>query len=246
MNNSILTESAGRVENCFFRLDNVSEPAILEIFFPKCMDEDYQELNVFLKEPYIKNREWFDSGLRLYLKGIPPKKVIKKTRSLIEKIAVYITNKYPDDIFYNYKQYSCGLRSKVILLHFNKTIVIKYCEELREDFTKNFCKVIFNEAGNCEKVYLNCYEEGILEYKKGLIEMHRWESEEEAQSLSYFNRHYTQRLLDGVVTEIDTKTRMIKIIRSSIDAAAIEAEDRSFFVKALDFLEKPVQEKTIE
>ena len=246
MNNSILAEYAGRVENCFFRLDTTSEPAILEIFFSKSTGEDHQELSVILKEPYIKNREWFDSGLRLFLKGIPPKKVIKKTRPLIEKIAVYFTNKYPDDVFYRYKQYPCAPMSNVFMLHFNQTIVLKYCEELRKDFTKNFCKVVFNETGDCKKVYINCYEAGTLEYKSGFLEMHRWESEDEAQSLSYFNRHYTQRLLDGVVEGTDIKTRMIELVRSSMSSASIETEDRSFFVKALDFLEKTVKEKNLE
>ena len=244
MNNSIVTEHTGRIKNCFFRLDNSSEPAILEVLFPKCMDEDYQELNVFLKEPYIKNKEWFDSGLRLYLKGIPPKKVIKKTRSLIENIAVYFTNKYPDEVFFNYKQYSCGQRSNVIVLHFNKTIVLKYCEELREDFTKNYYKVVYNEAGNYEKLYINCYEIGTLEYKNGFMEMHRWENEDEAQASSYFSRHYTQRLLDGVVEGVNIKMKIIDIIRSSISLAAIENEDRCFFDNALDYLEKAIQEKS--
>ena len=246
MKNNMLIEHAGRIQNCFFRLDITSEAEILDIFFAKSTGEDYQEFNDILNVPYIANREWIDSGLRLFLKGLPPKKIINKTRSLIEKIAVYFTNKYPNDIFYHYKQYSCGMQSKVNLFHFNQTIVLKYCEELREDFTKNYCKLVFSETGNCEKVYINCYEEGTLEYKNGFMEIHRWESEDESQSLSYLNKHYTQRLLDGIVTDVGTKTRILEIIRSSICAADIEAEDRSFFVNALDFLEKTVQEKTIE
>ena len=234
---------SGRVQNCYVRLDTVSETAILEIFFPKSAGEDRRETRDILNIPCIVNMEWVDSGLRLFLKGLSPEKLNEAAESLMEKIAAYFTAKYPDDVFRCYREYSCGKKSKIIFLHFNTTIVLEFCEELREDFTKNFFKVVFNEAGNCEKIYINCYEAGTLEYKNGFLEMHRWENEDEAQSGSYLSRHYTQRLLDGVVEGTDMKTTMISIIRSSISKAAIKKEDSVFFVTALDFLGKIKQKK---
>jgi hypothetical protein len=228
---------SGRIGNCYVRLYTAAEPAVLEIFFPKSADEDRWGTRDILNEPYITKKEWIDSGMRLFL-DLPPGKAQKTAVPLAEKIAAYFTGKYPADVFRHYKHYTSGKMSKIILLHINQTIVLKYCEELRADFTKNFCKVIFNEAGNCEKVYINTYEAGTLEYKNGLLEMHRWENEDEAQAVSYLSKRYTQRLLNGVIEGMDIKARTIGIIRSSMSNAAIETEDRRLFENALDFLEK--------
>jgi len=234
---------SGNIKNCFVWFNTAPDTAALEIFFPKSADEDRWDIRDILNEPYIARKEWIDSGLRLFLKDIPPKKLVKKTGPLIEKIVSHYSTKYPQDVFRRYKHYVCGKTSRVILLHINKTIVIKYCEELRADFTKNFIKVIFSETENCEKVYINTYELGTLEYKNGCIEMHRWENEDEAQSASYLSRRYTQRLLDGVIEEPDMKAKMIEIIKSSINQADIEAEDRRFFEKALAILDNCTIEK---
>ena len=229
---------SGNIQNCFIRLNTVPDVTALEIFFPKSADNDRWELRDILNEPYIVRKEWIDSGLRLLLKDIPPKKMLKKTEPLIKNIVSYFSAKYPLDTFKKYKHYVCGKMSRVVFLHINNTIVLKYCEELRADFTKNFIKVIFNDSGKCEKIYINTYELGTLEYKNGSVEMHRWENEDEAQSAGYLSRRYTLRLLDGVINGDDTKTGMIDLVKSSMDSSAIEEEDRVLFKKALDILEK--------
>ena len=234
---------SGNIKNCFIRLDTVPETAVLEIFFPKSADEDRWGLRDILNEPYIIKREWIDSGLRLFLKGIPPKDLLDYCKPLISKITSYFSGKYPLEVFRRYKHYTSGKMSRVILLHINEIIVLKYCEELRADFTKNYFKVIFTEKGSLQKVFINCYEEGTLEYKNNSIEMHRWENEDEAQSVSYLSKHYTQRLLDGVINVPDTKTKMIGIIKTSMKSAAIENDDRRFFDSALNFLETKSNER---
>ena len=228
---------SGSVRNCFIRLNTVPDTAALEIFFPKSADEDRWGIRDIINEPYIVKKEWVDSGLRLLLKNIPPKELWETTKPLIEKIVAYFSKKYPNDIFKRYKHYVCGKLSRVILLHINEIIVLKYCEELRADFTKNYCKALFTEQGNFEKIYINCYEAGTLEYRNGKTEMHRWENEDEAQSASYLSKRYTQRLLNGVINEPSTKAQMIKIIRSSMNSSSIEKEDRELFDKALLMLE---------
>ena len=225
------------VENCFVRLDTVPETAALEIFFPRSADEDRWKIRDILNEPFITKNEWIDSGLRLFLKGVPKKTLLITAESLIKKVVHYFSEKYPNDVFKRYKNYPCGKLTRVILLHINQLIVLKYCEELRADFTKNYFKVILDEAEHCEKIYINTYEAGTLEYKNGSVEMHRWENEDEAQSVSYLSRRYTQRLLDGVINEPDTKTKMIGIIKSSMEKAVLEADDRRFFETALELLE---------
>jgi hypothetical protein len=228
---------SGKVENCYIRFNTISDPAVLEIFSPKISDEDRWKLRDNFNKPYIIGKEWIDTGLRLFYKGLSPERAIKTAQPLIEKIAAYFFKKYPDDKFLCYKHYPCGQSARVIFLHINETIILKYCEDFRVDFSKNYCNVVFSETGNCEKVYISSYEAGTLEYKDGVLEMHRWENEDEAQSVSYLSRHYTQRLLDGVVDGADIKANMIGIIRSSIAEAAIEAEDRRLFETALNLLE---------
>jgi hypothetical protein len=229
---------SGNIKNCFIRFDTIPDTAALEIFFPKNVDEDRWELRDVLNEPYIAGKEWIDSGLRLLLKDIPSKKLLSTTEPLINKVIVYFSGKYPNDVFKRYKHYTCGKLSRIILLHINDTVVLKYCEELRADFTKNFIKVIFDNTEKCEKIYINTYELGTLEYKNGSIEMHRWENEDEAQSAGYLSRRYTQRLLDGVINGADIKTGMIMLIKSSISQSTIEPDDFDLFEKALDILEK--------
>ena len=228
---------SGSVRNCFIRLDTVPDTAALEIFFPKSADEDRWGIRDILNEPYIIKKEWVDSGLRILLKNIPPKELWNTTKPLIEKIVVYFSKKYPNDFFKRYKHYVCGKLSRVILLHINETIVLKYCEELRADFTKNYCKALFTGQGEFEKIYISCYEEGTLEYRNGITEMHRWENEDEAQAASYLSKRYTQRLLDGVINEPGTKASMIGIIKASMESSTIESEDRALFNKAFAILE---------
>ena len=227
---------SGNIRNCFIWFDTTPEIAVLEIFFPKNADEDRWKIRELLNEPYIIKKEWIDSGLRLLLKEIPPKELLTTTEPVIKKIAAYFSEKYPLEVFKNYKHYTCGKLSRVILIHINNTVVLKYCEELRADFTKNYFKVIYNESGKCEKAYINTYELGTMEYKNEKIEMHRWENEDEAQSTSYLSRRYTQRILDGVIEETDTKSRMMEIIKSSMDKSVIEPDDLRYFDTALEIL----------
>jgi hypothetical protein len=230
--------TSGAVRNCYVRINTADEAPALEIFFPKSEDNDRWEIRFLFDEPYIARRQWIDSGLRIFLKDIPSQKIPETVEPLIEKITTHFSKKYPHDVFKRCKNYSSGRQSRVILLHINEHIVLKYCEELRTDFTKNYMKVIVNEAGALEKVYINTYELGTLEYKNGRIEMHRWENENEAQSGSFLSRHYPQRLLNGVVDEPAAKADMIGIIKSSMNGASIEPEEKLIFEKALVFLEQ--------
>ena len=73
---------SGAVQNCYTRLNTIPETAQLEFFFPKNTDEDRFELKDILNEPYIIKKEWIDSGLRLYLKGLPAKKIIPSAEQI--------------------------------------------------------------------------------------------------------------------------------------------------------------------
>jgi hypothetical protein len=220
----------GRVKNCFIRLDERTEPPCAEIYFPERDDEDMWFLKEILSGDNTRQSVWLDSGVRFsYEKSFPPEKII-------EKITLHFKEKYPYRAVLFYNNYSCGHLSEVTSIQVDKNLVFKYCQELRRDFVKNYLKVIFDAGKTVTKVYINTYDCGTLEYKNGVLEMHRWENEDEAQSGSYLSRRYTLRIQDGAVNGDDAKQAMIGIVRSSIEADAILEQDRKRFNQALDFL----------
>jgi hypothetical protein len=223
---------SGRIKNCFVRLDDSSAPAVLEIFSPKCADEDRWGLRDMLAG--IEKKEWLDSGLQLFFKILPPE---NEWKSLVAKITGYFMQKYPDDTFSEFKSYSGGPHSKIVLLHINDNLVLKYSEELRADFVKNFCKIIYNEkTGKYTKIFINTYELGTLEWINGSTELHRWENEDEAQSASYLSKHYTQRILDGHLKDPDAEKIMLGIIQESLASQKIREQERKHFDAALGML----------
>jgi hypothetical protein len=231
---------SGRVKNCFVGLDEKTDPPAVEIYFPERDNEDMWFLKEILNGDIARQDGWLDSGVRFsYEKRIPPEKVFEK----IEEIARHFEEKYPRRAVRFYNRYSCGHRSEVTLIHVDESLVSKYCQELRRDFVKNYLKVIFDAGGKVTKVYINTYDYGTLEYKNGVLEMHRWENEDEAQSVSYLSRRYTLRIQDGAVNGDDAKQAMIGIVRSSIEADTIMEQDRKRFDQALDFLQTVVPYK---
>jgi hypothetical protein len=224
---------SGRVKNCFVRLDEKTEPPGVEIYFPERGDEDMWFLKEILSGDNARQIGWLDSGVRFSCeKKIPPEKIFSE----IEKITRHFEEKYPRRAVRFYNRYSCGHLSEVTSIHVDETLVFKYCQELRRDFVKNYLKVIFDAGKTITKVYINTYDCGTLEYKNGVLEMHRWENEDEAQSGSYLSRRYTLRIQDGAVNGDDAKQAIIGIVRSSIEADTIAEQDRKRFDQALDFL----------
>jgi hypothetical protein len=174
---------------------------------------------------------------------------------MVDAITSYFAQKYPDEAFKLFKTYSCGRRSTIVQLYINENNVIKYCEELRRDFTKNFIKAIYHtpqadavsqnllqaETANQNqqkpaKVFINTYEFGTLEYKNGMLDMHRWENEDEAQSVSELSRRYTQRIMDGVIDDPGTKNAMVDALAASMQGKAIGTREQSLLEGALNFV----------
>jgi hypothetical protein len=205
----------------------------VEIYFPQRDDEDMWFLRRILDGDDTRQNGWLDSGVSFsYGKGIPPETIIEK----VEKITQHFEEKYPRRAVLFYDRYMCGNRSEVTLIRVDENLVSKYCRELRRDFVRTYLKVIFDAGGKIAKVYINTYDYGTLEYKNGVLEMHRWENEDEAQSGSYLARRYTLRIQDGIVRGDDPKRTMIDIVRSSMEPDTIAEEDRRRFDQALDFL----------
>ncbi|MDR2143492.1 MAG: hypothetical protein LBP29_03885 [Treponema sp.] len=226
---------SGRIKNCFVRIGEKADPSSVEIYFPQRDDEDMWFLKRILNGDDTRQNGWLDSGVSFsYDRGIPAKTIIEK----IEKIARHFEEKYPQRAVRFYNRYFCGHLSEVTLIHVDENLVSKYCQELRRGFVRNYLKVIFDASGKVAKMYINTYDYGTLEYKNGVLEMHRWENEDEAQSGSYLSRRYTLRIQDGIVKGDDPKQTMIGMLRSSMESNTIAEEDQRRFDDALNFLEK--------
>jgi hypothetical protein len=227
---------SGAVKNCFIRLED--DPPVVSIFCPRVDEEDYRIIKDARDESVIENWVWNDSGIQFRIKetDFSPAKYLS---GIIEKITGHFAEKYPDNAFKKFQTYICGNLSTVILIHVNNDFVLKYCEELRRDFVKNFLKVVCNIGKDTfKKIFVNTYEFGTLELRDDSIEMRRWESEDEAQEVSYLSRHYTQRLSDGVMDDPEIKTAMTGVLRESLEGKTVEREHLEIFLGALKYLDK--------
>jgi hypothetical protein len=225
---------SGAVKNCFIRLEDNSR--MVSIFCPRVDEEDYKIIKDIQGEAIIESWIWNDSGIRLIIKKTKffP---VKSLSGIIERLTGHFAKKYPHSFFKRFRSYPCGNLSTVVLIHINNDLVLKFCQELRSDFTKNFLKVVCSTGKNrYKKIFIHTYEFGTLELKKGIIEMHRWENEDEAQEISYLSRRYTQRILDGVLDDPGVKNAMITTVRKSLEECTIEPDHLTIFTGALDYL----------
>ncbi len=116
-------------------------------------------------------------------------------------------------------------------------IVLK--ELLRSDFTKNYLEIDYDEKlKRYNVVYLYNYAHGTISLVDGIKEVHRWESEEEAESASYLSRRYTSVFLDGMVNDSGTEDDIIREVLKYIDKQTISSEEQEIILRALDFIRK--------
>jgi hypothetical protein len=240
---------SGPVRNCFLRIEEGTEnfgaqlpvegeyAAMVELFCPKVDEDDYRTIKSSLDQGGIENRSWNDTGVRFLIRKDLPSPS-QAAGDLIDKITGHFAKKYLDIAFKQFKSYPCGDLSTVTLIHVGDDLVLKYCEELRKDFTKNFLKAVCDSGKRkYKKIFINAYEFGTLESRGKTVEMHRWENEDEAQGISYLSRHYTQRILDGVLDDPGVKQTMINSMRNSLEGKAIDGEHLKVFMGALEYLD---------
>jgi hypothetical protein len=81
-------------------------------------------------------------------------------------------------------------------------IHLEYKENLAADYAKNYFEIIYDtHTGVIEYIYLYSYKYGTLKYNNGKKEIHKWETEDEAQGGSYLNKNYPIICLDGVTDD---------------------------------------------
>jgi hypothetical protein len=76
---------------------------------------------------------------------------------------------------------------------------VAYAYYLRKDFVAKSMVIYLDSAGIIEKIFFSSDDHGTVEWRNGsgLVDCHRWESEDQAKSQSYLTRRYTSILSNG-------------------------------------------------
>ncbi len=230
---------SGTVKNCYLRFYITGSAGMLEIYSPGLDGPNKEFLKNILQQEIIEKYLWVDHGAVIQFQpGSMPGWEIFMTQ-LINSITSYFEKKYPSGKILKKVKYSSGYLTDTESLHTNDHIIIKYCEQLRQDFTNNYIRVHCSSSKNeFPEIFINTYQYGTLEYKNGFTEMHRWESEDETQAVSYWSRTYPARIADGVMDDPEMKQHILKSIDESINSKNIDEDDLIIIKNALAFLRK--------
>lgn len=108
---------------------------------------------------------------------------------------------------------------------------------LREGFVKSAVSVTYDgETGLADEVVLNHYKYGVIVIREGYKDVHRWESEDEAQKGSYLSRRYTAILLNGVVDDTAFEESLFKAVFDELVLS--DSDDRDLFINILEQIAK--------
>ncbi|MDR0321511.1 MAG: hypothetical protein LBI28_08410 [Treponema sp.] len=118
-------------------------------------------------------------------------------------------------------------------------IHLEYKESLTEDYTKNYFEIIYDKNnGAFEYIYLYNSRYGTLEYKDGKKEIHKWETEDEAQDGSYLNKNYPIICLDGVTDDRLLENNIIEANMEYIKTLELQEEETEIINSGIEFLKK--------
>ncbi len=111
---------------------------------------------------------------------------------------------------------------------------------LRENFVRSALIVRYDEKSMAvKKIYVNHYQFGTIEISKNRKEAHRWENEQEAQDISYLNRHFTTLALNGTVTQPAFEQDLLDAVEQDLIGAA-NLEHRVLLQSVLQQLKKGI------
>ncbi|GHV86628.1 hypothetical protein AGMMS50230_22360 [Spirochaetia bacterium] len=116
-------------------------------------------------------------------------------------------------------------------------IHLEYSEKLNSAYTKSYIEIIFDEDNKVfEKIYLYSSRYGIIEIINGQKEIHKWETEDEAQSGSYLKKHYPVILLNGNTEDIEIENNIIKENIHYIDTLNLGNDEIRIINMAIEYL----------
>jgi hypothetical protein len=119
----------------------------------------------------------------------------------------------------------------------NGKIHLEYKQNLRTDYTGNYIEIIYDKENNIfEKIYLYNFKYGIIEFSKMKKQIHKWETEDDAQSGSYLNRHYPVICLDGIATDKELEDKIVAENMNYIVTLNLEQTKIEIINNAINFL----------
>ena len=228
---------SGLADNCFVRIYKLNGNVFLEIYGPGLNQRDRERISLIMENPVVDKVSWLDYGVMVRLKNIILPGAVKSLRQIIGLTASYFSKSYPSEKILRKDVYSCGQLSEVDAFWTTRVLIIRYCEQLRPGFTKNYIRVNFDSGiKSFSEIYVNSYEYGTLELKQGLLEMHRWESDDEARSASFWNKSYPTRIADGTMNDPEMKRNIIKSVSDSLLTKNLSPDDLLLIRDAIEFL----------
>jgi hypothetical protein len=119
----------------------------------------------------------------------------------------------------------------------NDKIHLEYKQNLRTDYTGNYMEIVFDRKNNIfEKKYIYNFKHGIIEFSGNKKQIHKWETEDEAQYGSYLNRHYPLICLDGIADDRELEENIIRENMNYIRTLNLEKSKIEIINTAIDFL----------
>jgi len=114
---------------------------------------------------------------------------------------------------------------------------LEYKEDLKEDYCKNYFEIFYDENRKIfQKIYLYSSQYGTIELKNGKKEIHKWETEDEAQANSYLNRNYPIICLDGIANDSELEKNIILENMNYIKTLKLKEQEMFVINNAINYL----------
>lgn len=93
-----------------------------------------------------------------------------------------------------------------------------YASYLKKDFIERSIVLYIGADRRVKEMHFSSNSYGTAEWRNGhgIVDCHRWESEEHVQATSYLNRHYTAILQNGIMGNDYAEKRIIPDVLSAV------------------------------
>jgi len=121
---------------------------------------------------------------------------------------------------------------------------LEYKESLTPDYARNYLEIIYDETKEIyEKIYFYNSEYGTIQIVNNKKNIHKWETEDQAQKGSYLNRNYPIICLNGVADDIQLENNIIEENLKYIKKLNINEKDFKIIDNAIQYLRGITNEK---
>jgi hypothetical protein len=116
-------------------------------------------------------------------------------------------------------------------------IHLEYKENIKPDYCKNYFEIYYEDIKNIFKsIYLYNSQYGTIKIENGKKEIHKWETEDEAQAGSYLKRNYPAICLDGITSNPIIENNIIIENMNYIKTLGLTEKELLIIEKAIKYL----------